>query len=325
MSFCMKNKHLIVLTLALFALGSCKSDGQGTPEPEPKPVEEELDGDPDIGDLSVPGTFYDKFETELDPAKWGKMNRIWGQSANVAYQHGGVIPENVYVKAGHAVMRALGDQYTGTLRGPQGHAKRLGGVLTSVQRFASGRYEFKMRTLQAPDMGVLAAAWSFWYKEITQATDAAAWQKAVAAGNISTNGRITLNHEIDIEIKGANLSNPIYTNWIGEKSGEYESKSVPYPTGLNDQKFHVYRWDWHTGGNGQEARVEYYIDNQLMRTSTTKVPYIACHINIGNWFAWWAGNDSGTYKAPNFDSMEMFVDWVKFTPFNEPNDDFLAD
>lgn len=316
---------ILFLTLAISVLASCKSDGQNNPDPKPGPVEEELDGDPDIGDLSVPGTFYDKFETELDPEKWDKMNRLWGQSSNVAYQHGGVIPENVYVKGGHAVMRALGDQYTGALRGPQGHSKRLGGVLTSTGRFASGRYEFKMRVLQAPDMGVVSAAWNFWYKEITQASDPAAFQKAVAAGNIPENGKITLNHEIDIEVKGANLGNPIYTNWVGEKSGEYDSKNVVYPAGLNDQKFHVYRWDWHTGGNGQEARVAYYIDNQLMRTSTTKVPYIASHINIGNWFAWWAGNDSGTYKAPNFDSMEMFVDWVKFTPFNEPNDDFLAD
>ncbi|TDE14673.1 glycoside hydrolase family 16 protein [Dyadobacter psychrotolerans] len=311
--------------LALSFFMSCKSDGQVTEPPTPEPAEEVLDGDPDIGDLSVTGTFYDKFEGALDVAKWDKMNRLWGQSTNTLYQHGGVIPENVYIKSGHAVMRALGDHYTGTLRGPAGHAKRLGGVLTSKQRFASGRYEFKMRVLQAPDMGVLSAAWSFWYKEITAASDPAAWQKAIAAGNIADNGKITLNHEIDIEVKGANLTNPIYTNWLGEKNGEYDSKNVAYSKGLNDQKFHIYRWDWHTGGNGQQPRVEYYIDDQLMRTSTTKVPYIASYINIGNWFAWWAGNDSGTYKAPAFDSMEMFVDWVKFTPFNEANDDFLKE
>jgi hypothetical protein len=318
-------KYVLLLSLATSVLVSCKSDGQTNTGTEPKPAEEEMDGDPDMGDLSVPGTFYDKFETELDPAKWEKMNQLWGQSANVAYQHGGVIPENVYIRGGHAVMRALGDQYTGTLRGPQGHSKRLGGVLKSVKRFASGRYEFKMRILQAPDMGVVSAAWNFWYKEITETADPAAWKKAVAAGNIVKDGKIALNHEIDIEVKGAKLGNPIYTNWVGEKEGEFDSKNILYPAGLADQKFHVYRWDWHTGGNGQEARVEYYVDNQLIRTSNVKVPYIASYMNIGNWFAWWAGNDSGTYKAPAFDSMEMFVDWVKFTPFNEPNDDFLVD
>lgn len=316
-------RYIAFISLGLIFLGSCKSDGQtGEPIP-PIPEEEQLDGDPDIGDLSAPGIFYDKFEGPIDDTKWGKMNRLWGQSANPLHQHGGVIPQNVYTKSGYAIMRALGDQYTGTLRGPQGHSKRLGGVLTSKQRFASGRYEFKMRVLQAPDMGVLSAAWTFWYKEITPASDSAAWVKAVAAGNIAVNNRITLNHEIDIEVKGANLANPIYTNWIGEKTGEFDSKNAPYPAGLNDKKFHVYRWDWHTGGNGQEPRVEYYIDDVLMRTSRTRVPYLASNINVGNWFAWWAGNDSGTYKAPNFESLEMYVDWVKFTPFNEPNDDFL--
>lgn len=317
-------RTFLALAISMTLLAGCKP----TPQPEgpvPPPVEEEYDGDPDIGDLSVPGTFYDKFEGALDESKWERVNRVWGQPTNPLHQHGGVIPENVYLRAGHAVMRALGDQYAGTLRGPQGHTKRLGGVLKSKQRFASGRYEFKMRILQAPDMGVLSTAWTFWYKQITAESDPEAWEKAIHAGNIPENGRIVLNHEIDIEVKGANLGNPIYTNWIGEKTGEYDSQNVPYPGGLNDQKFHVYRWDWHTGGGGQEPRVEYYIDDQLIRVSTTKIPYIASYINVGNWFAWWAGNDSGTYKAPNFESMEMFVDWVKFTPFNEPNDDFLTE
>ena len=53
--------YILFLTLAISVFASCKSDGQTNPDP--KPVEEELDGDPDIGDLTLPGTVYDKFET----------------------------------------------------------------------------------------------------------------------------------------------------------------------------------------------------------------------------------------------------------------------
>lgn len=306
---------------------SCKKSGGTDNDGGPDPVitDEEPDGDPDIGDLFAPGIFYDKFESSLDETRWEKLSQLWGQPANSLYQHGGVIKENVYTKAGYAVMRALGDRYTGTLRGVGGQNRRLGGVIKSKQRFGSGRYEIKMRILQAPDMGVLSAAWTFWYKEITAEANPGAWQKALAAGNIADNGKIVLNHEIDIEVKGVNLSNPIYTNWTGEKAGEYNSTAVPYPNGLNDNNFHLYRWDWHTGGNGETPRVEYYIDNQLVHTSYANVPYIASYIYIGNWFAWWAGNDTGTYKAPDFETKEMYVDWVKFTPFNEPNDDHLEE
>ncbi len=318
----MKKNLPFLILLGGLILSCQKSDKAPEKKIEPVVVDDGIDGDTDIGDLSIPGTFYDKFETTLDESRWEPLTQVWGQPTNVLHQHGGVIKENVYTKIGYAVMRALGDKYTGNLRGAGGHSKRLGGVMKTKKRFASGRYEVKMRVLQSPDMGVLSAAWTFWYKEITNTNSAAAYQKALTAGNIPSNGVITLNHEIDIEVKGEKLGNPIFTNWIGEKENEYKSKAVPVTKGLSDNAFHVYRWDWHTGGNGKTARIDYYIDDKLMHTSTEKVPYIASYFYVGNWFAWWAGYDTGTYKAPNFDSQEMFVDWVKITPFNDPNDDF---
>ena len=317
---------IVAAFLILTTVCSCgcfKSKSTEPPVAPPPDTEEEYDGDPDIGDLSQPGTFYDKFEGALDTDKWDNLTQLWGQPAIAQYQHGGVIKENVYTRGGYAVMRALGDLYTGPLRGAGGQSTRMGGVISSRQRFASGRYEAKIMVLQAPDMGVTSASWTFWYKEITQSAYPQAWEKAIAAGNIPVNNTIALNHEIDIEVKGVKLSNPIYTNWIGEKDAEHNTTAVVYPNGLADNKFHIFRWDWHTGGNGQEPRVEYYIDDMLVHTSKMQVPYISSKWFLGNWFAWWAGNDTGTYKAPAFESKEMFVDWVKFTPFNEPNDDTM--
>lgn len=309
--------------MSAISSNSCSKSNNNTPEVVDPVPEEEYDGDPDIGDVTAPGVFYDKFEGNLDADKWDALSQLWGQPSVAQYRHGGVIKENVYTRSGHVVMRALGDLYTGTLRGVGGQSTRMGGVISSKQRFGSGRYEAKMMVLQAPDMGVTSASWTFWYKEITQAANPEAWDKAVAAGNVVTDNTIVMNHEIDIEVKGVKLGNPIYTNWIGEKEPEHNTTAVPYTNGLADNKFHIFRWDWHTGGNGQEPRVEYYIDNVLVHTSSAHVPYVKSKWFLGNWFAWWAGNDTGTYKVPNFESKEMFVDWVKFTPFNEPGDDSM--
>jgi hypothetical protein len=313
----------LMLLLILFTMACGSNDDEKKIIPEP-PAEEVDDGDPDIGDLTADEIFYDKFSTSLDVANWQAVDQVWGQPATVAYQHGGVISANVSTRYGYAILRSLGDLYQGPLRGINGNSKRLGAVIKTKKRFGSGRFEVKMKAVQASNVGVLSTAWLFWYKEISKSQHPQAYEKAKLAGNIPNNdSTIILNHEIDIEIKGVDLASTIYTNWTGEKNGEFESAEGSVAKKLHDNTFHIYRWDWHTGGNGQMPRVEYYIDDVLMHTSTTHVPYIAAQFNVGNWFAWWAGNDTGTYNPPAYDTKEMLVDWVKITPFNEPNDDWM--
>lgn len=318
-------KKYLLLPLTLLFFFSCKTK---PPAQSVEPVIRDSsstggrDGDPDMGDISGEGIFYDKFETTLDTSKWNVMQKLWGQNADPAYQHGGVIRENVYTWEGVAVFRSLGDLYTGPLKGVNGRGTRMGGMITSKQRFASGHYEAKIRILQAPDMGVLSAFYLFRYKEITINSDSLAYTKALKAGNIpDKNNVIILNHEIDIEMLGKNLATPYYSNWIGEKEGEFETHIVPSKR-LDDNEFHLYRFDWYTGGNGERPRVEYYLDNEPVNTSYNFVPYLAANINVGTWFTWWAGATSGTYHPPAYDKREMWVDWVKFTPFNQPNDDW---
>jgi hypothetical protein len=299
---------------------SCRNDDE---QPIVPIVNEEvLDGDPDIGDVSDPTIFYDKFEGPLNVEKWERVHALWGQVDNPLYAHGGVIRENVTTRSGFAVLKALGDLYEGNLRGIEGHPKRLGGVLRSRARFASGRYEVKMKVLQVSDMGVLSTAWVFWSKPITEFQFPEAYQKAIEHGNIPENGVVVLNHEIDIEIKGVELTNPVFTNWIGLKNNERVSRHTPIQS-LLDNKFHVFRWEWHTGGDNIQPEIKYYVDDNLIHTTTEHIPYIAGYFYVGNWFAWWAGNDDGTYNSPSFSSMDMLVDWVKITPFDEPNDDWF--
>lgn len=318
-----------VVMVAFFLFGTACSDDEEVKKDPVDPPDTggggvlEDDGDPDIGDLSAPGIFYDKFSGDaLDETKWERLHRVWGQPANESYQHGGVIRENVSVQDGFAVLKSLGDRYNGNLRGAGGQTNRLGGVIMTKERFGSGRFEVKMKVVQAPDMGVLSTAWLFWYKQITESSHPQAYQKALDAGNIPDGDVITLNHEVDIEVKGKGLAYPLFTNWIGIKQGEHKSEEVNTKR-LDDNKFHVYRWDWHTGGNGEEPRVEYYIDGELIHIATEMIPYISSNFNVGNWFAWWAGADDGSYNAPDYNSRDMLVDWVKIIPFYEPNDDWM--
>ena len=85
-------------------------------------------------------------------------------------------------------------------------------------------------------------------------------------------------------------------------------------TNLSDGGFHVWRFDWHTGENGETPRVEFYVDGELKHTSTTHVPSIASRLTIGTWFPTWAGG------AASFDTQYLDVDWVKITAFGEAND-----
>ena len=282
----------------------------------------QIDGDPDIGDLSAPGVFYDKFELPLDLNVWEIHNRVWGQPTNPTYQHGGVITENCYTENGYAVMRSLGDYYTGPLTGRNGKRTRIGGAMYTKQTFASGRYEVKMKALQRPNMGVLSAPWTFRSETITSADDPFAYNKALSQGANSSGGTVIINSEIDIELKGVNLANPIMKHWLTvERSAGGDTQ---LPVNLNDGEFHVYRWDWHTGGHGEQARVEYYVDDILYRTITQYVPYMSANMTIGNWFAWWASLDlDGSYKAPLFDTDYVYVDWLKITPFYEAEDDWF--
>ena len=316
-------KSIYLIPVLLLCLAACKKTATQIPKEETPSVVEVVgpDNNPGIGDTLTTGIFFDTFRVDLNTQKWDKLHQVWGVSSVAAYIHGGVIRENAFTRDGKAVLRALGDTYTGPLRGVNGQAKRLGGVIKTQQRFASGRYEVRMKVLQAANMGVLSAAWTFFYKELTAASDPEAFQKALSKGNVVTNNKIILNHEIDIEIKGLNLDYPLFTNWIGEGGPEHVSQAIKTQR-FDDNAYHIFRWDWHTGGGTQEPQIDYYIDGQLITTSKNKVPYRASYFNVGNWFAWWAGNDSGNYKAPDFSTKEMLVDWVKITPFNEANDDW---
>ncbi|WP_338100379.1 family 16 glycosylhydrolase [Ruminococcus callidus] len=256
--------------------------------------------------------FYDDFSSgTLDADKWLVAKKNWGgkvteDGVKVDY-NGGVIPQNVSLKDGKLILTGNGNLYEGDLKGinkngsQRDNGKRTGAAIATKEYYASGSYEVMAKV--APELGACSAIWTFEYEED--------WDT----------GDIT-NHEIDIEMPGRPASekkNQSYqyalcNTWIGENEGEYKTGYTDIGTNQADGKFHKYRFDWHTGDENEEARVEFHFDDVLTYVSKDYIPTNAGRLWLGLWFPnGWAG-------TPDFDIASFEIDYVKITPFHESGD-----
>jgi hypothetical protein len=250
--------------------------------------------------------FFDDFDgSVLDTSKWEAGLHRWGRNNN------GVVPENVRLTRiedegkliGVLETEAHGDLYTGPIEGvrrapdseqlPPGDPRRyertkdgtrVGGLVITHQRYGAGRYEVRMKNL--PLSGGCSCIWNY----------------------LETPDDYT---EIDIEMPANGKAEAAdWSNWAGLNTyypGPEHINEKVFDLGApqNDGKFHVYRWDWYDGTNG-EARVEFYLDGRLLFTSTKNVPKSPARLWVGNWPAPW----SGTFQ---YDTQHSYIDWVRIT------------
>jgi len=252
--------------------------------------------------------FFEDFSgSSLDRESWLIAEKNWGgtvtENGVTQDYNGGVIHENVSLSGGNLVLTGLGSGYEGELRGiardgsPRADGKRCGGAIATREYFGSGSYEIRAKI--APVLGCCSAMWTFEYEEDY------------------SDGLTITNHEIDIEFPGRDendqlsLSHALCTTWTSEE--DYLTRS-PYCKDQADGEFHTYRFDWHTGSDTEEKRVEFYFDGELTYTSYDNVPTNESRFWLGLWFPKnWAG-------TPDFEQTEFLVDYVKITPFHESGD-----
>ena len=253
--------------------------------------------------------FYEDFSGEsLDTDKWLIAEKNWGgtvteNGVTVDY-NGGVIADNVSLSGGNLVLTGYGNNYEGELRGinrdksRRADGKRCGGAIATRDYFASGSYEIRARI--APELGCCSAMWTFEYEE------------DYSGGDLKI-----VNHEIDIEFPGRDasggfsLNHALCTTWVTEE--DYKTMSVDCG-GQADGEFHTYRFDWHTGSDTEQPRVDYYFDGELTYTSTEFIPTNESRFWLGLWFPkGWAG-------TPDFEQTVFEVDHVRITPFHEEGD-----
>jgi beta-glucanase (GH16 family) len=239
--------------------------------------------------------FDDFTSKKLDTTIWQAANTKWGEDKKVA-THGGVVPENVFLHKGNLVIRAHGENYKGKIKG-HGQDTRVGGVIYTKEKFASGSFEIRAKI--CPHPGALSAFWTFYYENDDY------------------------NHEIDFEFPGRNQG-PLYqssdsnmewglmSNWRGVSDSLRRTVDTYFGNQV-DGNYHLYRFEWHTGNETEKPRVEWYFDNKLMHTSYEMIPNHASQFWLGIWFPGWI-------QKANFNKEYMYIDWVKITPFNQKND-----
>ena len=251
--------------------------GDPSAEPSQEPSTEpsqEPSGEPQGPIIGEDGSFFDNFNTGVDPDLWYISTQSWGGATN------GCKAENVnYTAAGELVLTAHGSLYQGTVGGRD--FSRTGACLVSKNPLGPGSFEVRMKCL--PRLGTCTAMWTYF-----------------------NDG--SRNHEIDIELPGNTntFKYSLFTNWLTEEN--YISQNTVPSYYHNDGEWHTYRFDWHT----DPARIDFYVDGKLEMTSTTKIPTAAGRFWVGVWLPKeWCGE-------PDFETAHMLVDYVKYTPFNEP-------
>lgn len=271
--------------------------------------------------------FYDGFSKDsLDADTWLIAYSNWGGGEINNSYNGGVSPENVSIYKGKLILKGLGNNYQGVIKGinkdksERSDGKRVGAAIATQQYFASGRYEIRMKV--APQLGVCSGIWMSHYQEYSPGDPMYQWKP------VGANQWYAINSEIDIEFPGRDnfqdrenisFSKMVCNTWVGENEDEYVNNFINLDVVQNDGEFHLYRFDWHTGGKGERKRVEFYVDNKLVHTQYEKVPTCASRLWVGVWFPQaWAG-------VPDFAQTQLEVDYVKVTPFHQPGDDWYPE
>lgn len=253
-------------------------------------------------DAVVGKELFERFNGPLNECVWTRVQSNWGGLSETGDYSGGVVYDNIEEKAGPLVLRARGNLYNGPIRGlnsdgtvrPDG--RRTGASIMSRQRYLGGRFE--ARVTIPPELGVVSAFWTY--------------------NNFTGPDGVEHNHEIDIEFPGRplvdsppSLDYVMLTTWVGLHQGQSTSDFKRLPATVTDGKFHVLRFDWLPPSGDTGGYVKFFVDGHPLLSTTTNIPSEPGNVWLGLWFPpLWAG-------SPEFDTVEMKVDWVRVSPLNE--------
>ncbi len=298
---------LTVENVSLLAQGGEWLD---TPQPNPAPTTEVL---------------YDNFENGLDPSAWLVVDKAWGGD------NGGLTPENVEIENGVLLLHAHGDLYEGEVVGHNDRTTRVGAGIATREYYASGSYEVNARIPEAS--GAASAFWTFHYVEHFPSEEEY-WQEPSRVRNSE------IDWEFPTALQNGESNDPIsfdnarVNSWGGKLGGEGAHHPGRVEI-INDGQFHTYGIDWHSGGDGELPRVIWTIDGEEVYRhegalyGQDNIPSQASRFWLGIWFpaAGYKEQLDGQYVDrvgwagdPDFSEATLEIDWVRITPFNEPND-----
>lgn len=238
--------------------------------------------------------FFDDFSKGVSKDNWYIGKQAWGGA------NGGVIPQNVnYTDDGVLILTGNGKYYNDNDVIGVGDIKDgryTGSVLISKFLVKPGHYEIRMKVL--PRQGACTAFWTYAY-EIDDA----------------------LNHEIDIELPGGNRSqsitfaNLLNTNYITEQRSQSQDTNTAEIFSnekyFNDGNWHTFGFDWYSN----PETIVYFVDGKISAISDIFIPTLQSRLWLGCWFP----VTSGFVGAAEFETDNMYVDYVEYIPFkNQP-------
>lgn len=250
--------------------------------------------------LNYDEMLYDDFTGDkLNKDMWVVSDSVWDQWGT---DQNGVRPQNVFLlkddanPEAHLLIKANGSYYSGDALSSAVDGVNTGGCISTVEAMGPGRYDIKMKA--CPTIGALTSMWLFsWFNK--------------------DDGTVQQN-EIDIEI-GLNpyFDKVYFTTWTAPAANTSHGQSLPFM--VNDGDWHIYSFDWVT--DTDVPYVDYYVDGQLLYTSTVNVPSTNATISIGIWVPSWAGGGvtDSVYNVSTgsrmFDTDYAQISWWRYVPF----------
>jgi hypothetical protein len=226
---------------------------------------------------------------EIDTAKWIIANEdIGGKYPNR--------PENISLTTlddkGSTITVVKSTTYGDLHEG----AKRQGGLIKSQNLLSGGRYEIRMKNLPGP-FGC-SCFWNY-YDSVNEPNPPATRVYTEMDIEMPANVKPAPAWETAKTILGLNT-------WSHTDSDE-DATYINHPsTTVNpfDGEFHVYRFDWYDGKNG-ELRIDWYVDDILQATTSEHVGHHAAILYAGAWAAQWP------VMNYDFDTADLYIDWIR--------------
>ncbi|MGB3554801.1 MAG: family 16 glycosylhydrolase [Jannaschia sp.] len=169
---------------------------------------------------------------------------------------------------------------------PTGNAQKpyLCGEVQTRERYLHGTYEARFRTDRAS--GVNAAFFTY-------------------IGEVHDKP----HDEIDVEILTRDTGTATFNTFVSGEMHNGGSTPLPAPA---DEEYHTYSMIWEPTG------IRWFVDGTLVHETTSDVlPVNAQKIYLSHWNTTTLTDWMGPFEDPGRD-LEMFVDWIAWTPLGEP-------
>ena len=283
--------------------------------------------------------FYDDFRRGINPNRWVTNEGGWGtnnngyRGRNVFHSHNrdaladwNLIDPN----SGMVIFQSNGDLMTQphtpgqAVHGP-GSRQREGAALITRDAFGPGLYEVRMKLIPKP--GTTNAIWNFWDIRHDPRYQ---WGNMIQGLSLPEQLAIQRYTEIDIEFPSQGdyrrWEATIYCGFIDTNNRRMTKKYVNNVYGLNNGEWHDFAFEWRNNPETGDVGVVYYVNGQMVDMFTndqfmgiihnvieTNVPYHTATFWLGTLFP----NAVGWLGDPRFETLYMYIDWVRITPFDD--------